>query len=125
LLDRIDLHVHVPALPQADVLAPVSPSEASASVRERVCTARERQWARSGKINASLQTREVEGVCTLTSEQRGLMAQAMEKLGLSARAYHRVLKVARTIADLADSESISTAHLREALGYRNLDRGVS
>lgn len=125
LLDRIDLHVHVPALPQTDVLAPVSPSEASASVRERVCAARERQWARSGKINASLQTREVESVCTLTAEQRALMAQAMEKLGLSARAYHRVLKVARTIADLAASESIGTAHLREALGYRNLDRGVS
>ncbi len=124
LLDRIDLHVTVPALPQSDVLTPVPACENSAAVRERVCAARERQWTRSGKINASLQTREVESVCAMTAEQRALMAQAMEKLGLSARAYHRVLKVARTIADLAASETISTAHLREALGYRNADRAV-
>jgi magnesium chelatase family protein len=64
-------------------------------------------------------------VCVLTDEQRALMAQAMEKLGLSARAYHRVLKVARTVADLSGSDSIATAHLREALGYRNLDRTVA
>jgi magnesium chelatase family protein len=93
-------------------------------VRERVCAARERQWARAGKSNAALSTREVETWCSLTDEQRQLMAQAMEKLGLSARAYHRVLKVARTIADLAGSETINLPHLREALGYRNLDRNA-
>ena len=123
LLDRIDMHVSVPALPQGDVMAPAQ-GENSAQVRERVCAARERQWERSGKSNAALGTREVEAVCVLTDEQRALMAQAMEKLGLSARAYHRVLKVARTIADLAGSKGIVTAHLREALGYRNLDRGI-
>lgn len=125
LLDRIDMHIAVPALPQSDVMAPSTESESSAQVRERVCAARRRQWERSGKSNAALGTREVEMVCVLTDEQRALMAQAMEKLGLSARAYHRVLKVARTVADLSGSDSIATAHLREALGYRNLDRTVA
>ncbi len=124
LLDRIDMHVAVPALPQGDVLAPAAPAECSARVRERVCAARERQLERHGKSNAALSTREVEEVCALTEEQRALMAQAMERLGLSARAYHRVLKVARTIADLAASDAIQLPHLREALGYRNLDRGA-
>jgi len=124
LLDRIDMHVSVPALPQTDVLSPSAASESSKQVRERVCAARQRQWDRSGKCNAMLGTREVEAICTLNDEQSGLMAQAMEKLGLSARAYHRVLKVARTIADLSGHDAIATAHLREALGYRNLDRGI-
>jgi magnesium chelatase family protein len=124
LLDRIDMHVSVPALPQGDMLTPTLQCESSAQIRQRVCAARERQWARSGKSNSSLGTREAEAACVLTDEQRSLMAQAMEKLGLSARAYHRVLKVARTIADLAGSENIATAHLREALGYRNLDRAA-
>ncbi len=124
LLDRIDLHVPVPALPQGDVIAPAAQSESSNEVRQRVCAARERQWARAGKSNAALATREVERLCVLTAEQRTLMAQAMEKLGLSARAYHRVLKVARTIADLAESDGIATTHLREALSYRNLDRAI-
>lgn len=118
------MHVAVPALPQSDVLTPGAAGENSARVRQRVCAARERQWTRTGKSNAALSTREVEAVCALTDEQRALMAQAMEKLGLSARAYHRVLKVARTIADLAGSETITLPHLREALGYRNLDRQV-
>ena len=118
------MHVSVPALPQGDVMAPAVKTESSELVRQRVCAARQRQWERSGKSNAALGTREVEAVCALTDEQRALMAQAMEKLGLSARAYHRVLKVARTVADLAGSESIALAHLREALGYRNLDRGI-
>lgn len=122
LLDRIDMHVTVPALPQADVMAPPLPGENSQVIRERVCLARERQWRRTGKSNAALGTREVESLCELTPEQRQLMGQAMEKLGLSARAYHRVLKVSRTIADLSGSDTIATAHLREALSYRNLDR---
>lgn len=122
LLDRIDLHVHVPALPQTDVLQPAVPTESSACVRERVCVARQRQLARSGKINAALGPRELETVCSLTPEQRSLMAQAMEKLGLSARAYHRVLKVARTIADLDASDRIASTHLREALGYRHVEK---
>lgn len=124
LLDRIDLHVHVPALPQADVLQPAAPAESSAGVRERVCAARQRQLSRSGRINAALGPRELESVCDLSADQRALMAQAMEKLGLSARAYHRVLKVARTIADLAASERVNTLHLREALGYRSMERSA-
>jgi magnesium chelatase family protein len=123
LLDRIDMHVIVPALPQGEVMLPAAAGENTLTVRERVCTARERQWLRANKINAALGTREIEQYCVLDDEQRSLMTRAMEKLGLSARAYHRVLKVARTIADLSGSDSILTAHLREALGYRNLDRG--
>lgn len=123
LLDRIDMHVTVPALPQGEVLAQAALSEATAPVRARVCAARERQLRCRGKSNAMLSTREIEQHCVLDEEQRALMARAMEKLGLSARAYHRVLKVARTIADLAGSEQILTAHLREALSYRNMDRG--
>jgi magnesium chelatase family protein len=122
LLDRIDMHVNVPALPQTDVLQQGVQTESSEPVRERVCAARQRQLDRSGCINANLGPRELEAVCTLTADQRGLMAQAMEKLGLSARAYHRVLKVARTIADLGASEAVSTAHLREALGYRSMEK---
>jgi magnesium chelatase family protein len=117
------MHVMVPALPQGEVLSPAAAGESSQTVRERVCAARERQWQRQVKNNAALGTREIEQYCTLNEEQRELMARAMEKLGLSARAYHRVLKVARTIADLASSECIQTAHLREALSYRNMDRG--
>jgi len=123
LLDRIDMHVTVPALPQGEVMAPTV-GEASLQVRDRVCAARERQWQRQNKSNAALGTREIEQHCVLSDEQRELMARAMEKLGLSARAYHRVLKVARTIADLANSERIQQGHLREALSYRNMDRGV-
>ncbi len=124
LLDRIDMHVTVPALPQGEVMAPAAATDTSQQVRERVCAARERQLSRAGKSNAALGTREIEQYCVLDDEQRDLMARAMDKLGLSARAYHRVLKVARTIADLASSEQITAAHLREALSYRNLDRGM-
>ncbi|MCC7517253.1 MAG: YifB family Mg chelatase-like AAA ATPase, partial [Pseudomonadales bacterium] len=125
LLDRIDMHVLVPALPQGEVVAVSGATESSQQVRERVCAARARQWSRAGKSNAALGTREIERYCALDDNQRELMAKAMERLGLSARAYHRVLKVALTIADLAASERISVAHLREALGYRNLDRGTA
>jgi magnesium chelatase family protein len=78
--------------------------------------------ARTGKPNGALTTAEVNRHCPLDAVGRSLMEQAMQRLGLSARAYHRVLKVARTIADLAGAEAITAAHLGEAVGYRRLDR---
>jgi magnesium chelatase family protein len=78
--------------------------------------------ARTGRPNAALTTAEVNRHCTLDAAGRSLLEQAMQRLGLSARAYHRVLKVARTIADLAGAPSITAAHLGEAIAYRRLDR---
>jgi magnesium chelatase family protein len=121
LLDRIDLHVEVPRVPQAALRA-ATPGEDSATVRARVVAARERQHARAGKVNAWLGNREVEAHCRLGADDQALLERAVDRLGLSARAYHRVLKVARTIADLDGTCEIATAHLAEALGYRCLDR---
>lgn len=124
LLDRIDLHVEVPRLPAELLCAPRTSNENSAMVRARVCAARAHQLARAGKPNALLGNGEIERDCALTKEDQGLLAHAVEKLRLSARAYHRILKVARTIADMDRAEQIATPHLSEAIGYRRLDRGV-
>jgi magnesium chelatase family protein len=121
LLDRIDLHVEVPRVPQAALRA-TAPGEDSATVRARVVAARARQFARAGKVNAWLGNREVEATCALGASDQALLERAVDRLGLSARAYHRVLKVARTIADLDGADDIATPHLAEALGYRCLDR---
>jgi magnesium chelatase family protein len=121
LLDRIDLHVEVPRLPYR-LLRGDNTEESSAMVRERVQAARERQRQRSGKPNAVLDISDIERHCSLTEKDYRLLESALEKFGLSPRAYHRILKVARTIADLADSNTIRTQHLTEAIGYRALDR---
>ena len=123
LVDRIDIHVEVPRLAHK-LLRGETDEETSAVVRERVIQAREYQLQRVGKPNAGLATREVERYCALTDRDHRLLEQALERLSLSPRAYHRILKVARTIADLAGSENIQTAHLTEAISYRALDRGV-
>ena len=94
----------------------------SAQVRARVEAARERQFSRQGKPNQALEPREIERHCPLDEAGHRLMTQAMARLGLSPRGYHRVLKVGRTIADLAGSETIAISHLSEAIGYRRLDR---
>ena len=91
-------------------------------MREQVCRARTRQIDRAGKPNALITTRDIERHCSLNEKDYRLLEQAMERLGLSPLAYHRILKVARTIADLADSDGITTPHLTEAIGYRALDR---
>ncbi len=123
LLDRIDLHVEVPRLRPEELSNPASASlETSAQVRARVEEARARQLARHHKPNQALEPREIDLHCGLNEAGRRLMTQAMARLGLSARAYHRVLKVARTIADLAGREAIEPTHLGEAIGYRRLDR---
>jgi magnesium chelatase family protein len=118
LLDRIDLQIEVPRVPLTELGAAGAASESSAVVRARVVAARERQQQRAGKPNAALGNREAQRDCELTPNDRSLLERALDRLGLSARAYHRILRVARTIADLADSELIATRHLTEAIQYR-------
>ena len=91
-------------------------------MRERVIRARTRQQERAGKANAALTPKELERDCVLDEATRQLLQTALTRLSLSARAYHRVLKVARTIADLAGASAVTTAHVAEALRYRQLDR---
>jgi magnesium chelatase family protein len=123
LLDRIDMHVDVPRQDPAALLdgAPGN-EESSAQVRSRVIAARERALHRSGQPNALLTPRQIERHCIPDSAGRALLEQAMARLNLSHRAYHRILKLARTIADLAGSEAITSAHIGEAISYRRLDR---
>lgn len=124
LLDRIDLHIEVPALPATE-LHKAQAGENSDTVRARVLAARKRQLTRQSMMNQALGPRELDAACALSEESRQFLEKAMEKLRLSARAFHRVLRVSRTIADLAGSEQVGTAHLSEALGYRLLDRQTS
>ena len=119
LLDRIDLHIEVPALPQADLMAP-GQGETSHAIRARVSAARARQLARQGKANALLANADMELHCRADAAAEALLRQALARLGLSARAYHRILKVARTLADLADVEVIGTAQVAEAVQYRRM-----
>ncbi|MEZ5529562.1 MAG: YifB family Mg chelatase-like AAA ATPase [Porticoccaceae bacterium] len=118
LLDRIDLLVEVPNLPSGQLLQQKRDGDSSATVLARVTAARQRQLARADKLNARLSSRDVSDHCHLDEEQRSLLQLAAEKLELSARGVHRVLKVARTIADLDHSDSIAKQHLSEALGFR-------
>lgn len=125
LLDRLDIHLEVPAVPVRD-LARGRQQESSAAIRVRVTEARARQAGRYHKEgiynNAQLKPRHLKKYCVIDSAGRDLIEQAMTRLGLSARAYGRVLRVARTIADLAGAEEIDSAHLAEAIQYRNFDR---
>ncbi len=121
LLDRIDLQIEMPAL-APEALASTVSGEASAAVRERVVQARERQLARQHKANARLSPPEVDAHCMLQRSGADLLNQGMNRLGLSARGYHRILKIARTIADLAGEHAIATRHVAEAIQYRRHDR---
>ncbi|HQT35229.1 MAG: ATP-dependent protease [Hydrogenophilales bacterium 17-64-65] len=117
LLDRIDIQISVPALTQ-DELMRAGAGEASIAIRGRVQAARDRQMTRQGKPNAALGTREIDQHCALDAAGEALLKQAIVRLNLSARAYHRVLKLARSVADLAGSEFITSTHLAEAIQYR-------
>lgn len=121
MLDRIDMHVPVRALKTGELQANASGST-STEIRVRVEKALERQLQRQKKSNASLTSSELDTFVELNSSDKSLLENAIVKMGLSARAYHRVLKVARTIADMEDCEIPSTKHITEALSYRALDR---
>lgn len=125
LLDRIDMHLEVPRVSH-EVLRKGSPEgeETSAQIRSRVIIARQIAMTRQNKVNSGLSAAEVKIHCVLSEQGHKILEQAMDQFGLSHRAYHRILKLARTIADLANSEPIEIAHLSEAIGYRKLDRTV-
>jgi magnesium chelatase family protein len=121
LLDRIDLQVEVPVVPQEDLVRGAR-GESSEVVRARVEAARDRQLERQGRANAALPAREVDRHCAPDAQGATVLKQAISRLGLSARGYHRVLKVARTIADLAGAAALTAAHVAEAIQYRRFDR---
>jgi magnesium chelatase family protein len=126
LLDRIDIHLEVPSVPYRDLVAAAA-EESSEAVRERVERARLRQRERVRDrpglhANAHMTARDLRRYCPLAEPVERLLRDAVARLGLSARAYHRVVKIARTIADLAGTEDLSTDHVSEAIQYRSLDR---
>ena len=126
MLDRVDLHVEVPQVKFQEITAKRD-GEPSAAIRERVIAARQLQEKRfDGNIrltcNALMQAREIKQHCQLGDEPKNLLRMAMSELNLSARAYDRILKVSRTIADLAGADEITSEHLSETLQYRTLDR---
>jgi magnesium chelatase family protein len=126
LLDRIDLHVEVTPVPFSE-LTTLKPQETSASIRDKVIKAREIQEVRYKDAsdvycNAQMSSKMLKEVCVISTAGQNLLKKAMERLNLSARAYDRILKVSRTIADLAGSEEIKIEHLAEAIQYRSLDR---
>lgn len=128
LMDRIDIHIEVPAI-KFNEISSDAPGEPSSSIRERVTRARETQQERFNNdgiyANAHMKPRYIRKYCRIGEDCQSLMEKAMNHLGLSARAYNRVLKVARTIADLEGSEGIASHHISEAIQYRSLDRRVS
>jgi magnesium chelatase family protein len=123
LLDRIDIHIQVNR-PSVELLRPDAPKgEPSKQVAKRIRVAREIQFERAGKANAALNSTELEKFVRADKASYALLERATEKLALSARAYQRIQRVARTIADLAGDESVRASHMAEALSMRQLDRG--
>jgi magnesium chelatase family protein len=126
LIDRIDIHIEVPAVPLAELRSDHD-GTASSSMREKVLNARRIQAARFGNgpvgmLNGRMGPRQLRKYCRLDSAGELVLRQAMTELGLSARAHDKVLRVARTIADLAGAEAIAAEHVSEAIHYRRLDR---
>jgi magnesium chelatase family protein len=128
LLDRIDIHIEVPAVPYKELSAEYT-GEKSEDIRKRVVAARNIQLERFKNdkriySNGQMKTRHIKKYCKLSSDAQSLLDTAMQKLGLSARAYTRILKLSRTIADLEASEDIQSHHISEAIQYRTLDRAL-
>ena len=123
LMDRIDMHLEVPRVPLETLRkGSLDGEESSHTIRKRVIAARQIAEHRQGKTNSALSAKEVKLFCDLPEAGHSLLEQAMEKFGLSHRAYHRILKVARSIADMSGTPDISVTHLSEAINYRKLDR---
>jgi magnesium chelatase family protein len=125
LLDRIDLHIEVPGVPFQELSASAD-GTSSAAMRDQVSRARRLQQARFGpashSLNGRMTSRQLRKFCILNDEGKTLLKSAMDDLGLSARAHDRILRMARTIADLDGSPDIQPGHVVEAIGYRSLDR---
>lgn len=121
LLDRIDMHVYVPAVKYDELNSRETP-ESSSVIKERVEAARAKAYSRGFLCNADMKAKDIRTICALDSDGGRLLKSAFEKLGMTARSHDRILKVARTIADLDDSENITAIHIAEAIQYRNLDR---
>jgi len=125
ILDRIDLHIELPAIEYKDLTNPAL-SESSVEIRNRVIQAREKQKERFRgtkiNLNSKMNPREIKKFCPLDEESKHLLEQAMKELSFSARGYFKIIKMARTIADLANSEGIRSEHIAESLQYRTLDR---
>ncbi|MCX8584595.1 MULTISPECIES: YifB family Mg chelatase-like AAA ATPase [unclassified Gilliamella] len=121
-LDRFDISIEVPLLPKGTLSQKVSVTEPTDKVKKRVMDARKIQMIRNKKLNSQLSPKEIQIHCLLTDEDNEYLEQALIKLGLSARAWHRILKVSRTIADLDCSKNIERKHISEALSYRSMDR---
>lgn len=124
-LDRIDIHIDVPRMSNTELGIDAPLGENSARIRQRVNNAFQLQQKRGPRSNAELTTKEVDSFCVLNKPERLLLEKAMEKLKLSARAYHRILKLARTVADIEGSHDIELSHLTEAIGYRSMTRFFS
>ncbi len=124
-VDRIDLHVEVPALPRGELSKTGIQAESSDKVRARVEKARQTQLARSGVYNASLSSEATQKSCQITEQDAEFLENAIDRLKLSARAYYRIIKVARTIADLASIDMVERTHLAEAISFRRLERWIS
>jgi magnesium chelatase family protein len=126
LLDRIDIHIEVPAVPYKDLSAEHT-GEGSEAIRQRVIRARDIQIERFSRSriysNSQMKTKQIKKHCVLSKDAGDLLEAAMKKLGLSARAYTRILKLSRTIADMEGAEDIQAHHVSEAIQYRTLDRG--
>ena len=126
LLDRIDLHLEVPSLPSMDLMANTQ-AESSQKIKERIVAARavqQRRFTDTAIVaNSYMNHRQINKFCALNEEGKNLLKTAIEELGFSARAYDKTLKIARTIADLAQEEHILPVHIAEAIQYRSLDRG--
>jgi magnesium chelatase family protein len=119
LLDRIDMQIQVQALPQEELVKPnQNPSRESDGIRVMVETIRAKQYERQGCLNANLNSKECEALCALGDEERSFLTEAMIKLKLSARAYHRLLKVARTIADIQEQDNVALSSLKQALSFK-------
>jgi magnesium chelatase family protein len=122
LLDRIDMQIEVPAVPQEELMRQRTTGERSSIIRARVTESHQRQLDRQGKTNSRLSVKEIDQFCALDTINENLLKQAISRLNLSARAYHRILKVARTIADLSGIKKINNQHIAEAIQYRRLDK---